>query len=146
MAGSGYRTHFNGWQAINYVEADRLVGMPGHPDSDVDGDGLDTWDEYALGTDVNVPNEFSGEAGSTGAGATEKFGVLVTRRRFTSDVLWELLGDATVPPTTPVSSPGEADQMILSPTQESVLIHDPDPISGEAEQYYQVRISPIVLP
>ncbi|MGJ8725922.1 MAG: lamin tail domain-containing protein [Roseibacillus sp.] len=146
LVGSGYETHFNGWQAINFSLADQLLGMPGHPDSDVDGDGLTTWDEYALGTNENVPNDFPSCLQFFGTGATQQLGLQTTRRRFTSDVQWQLFAGPSLPNLDATPTPAEENLTVLSSELESVLILDPAFISTTPKQFYQLRISALELP
>lgn len=138
---TGYQVHFNAWQAARYDAADRLPGMPGHPDSDVDNDKLTTWAEYVLATDPNQPNPIPAEPGFTGSGAEKRFGVRITRRRFMSDVDWTLLSSSSLNGFSPAASQVESDLQILSTERESLLIHDSDDLSSVNAKFHKLEFN-----
>jgi hypothetical protein len=140
-AGGGFLTHFNGWQATNYTLANRQPGMPGHHDSDSDGDGLSTWMEYALGHDPlnHDPAEFPAE--TSGSGSATHFGIRTDRRPNTSDVVIRLLASTTLAGFDPVSEATESDPQTINSDRESVLMLDAAPVSANHSKFYRLEIS-----
>lgn len=121
--------------------ANRQPGMPGHHDSDSDGDGLSTWMEYALGHDPlsHDPAEFPAE--TSGSGSAIRCGIRTDRRSNTSDVAIRLLVSTTLAGFDLVPNATESDPQSINSEREPVLMLDAEPVSATPSKFYRLEIS-----
>lgn len=140
FAGAGWLTHFNAWSEMNYTAAQREPGGAGHATSDVDGDGLLTWMEYALGTDPIVPNDFSPQMQTVERQGKLHVQMVVERRIGVSDYEIVLESGENLNFTTDT----EATESIAPAAggREEVTFEAPDEVGASPQKFYRLKLQP----